>query len=690
MDFIKNFALYVEQLKKIVRGSKVQLSSIKPSDWVEQNVIIPGKPFPGPFRYDKTPYTREIVNCLAPDHPARRIAVKKGAQLGFSSGVVYAGLMWLIRNQPGNSLVTVGSPELIKKAMGRIDSFITNSGNRTLIGDQSGRVRSGKTGDTNLMKEFPNGILSIYNADNHKNIRQDDYMYGFLDDLESIKSESEKSGDTIDLLEQRFASYADTQKIFLISTPELALNSNIDYAFSRGDQRYYNVHCPSCHEPIVLKWKHDNGEGGIVWELDNHGHVIKKSVGYVCPKCAGFFKDNRKYKLLNEGLWIPTAKPITDEDYSYHISALYAPVGIYDWYHYTTKYVECHPAGQPRIESKYKSIVNLCWGEGYTPPAESPKATQIMTNIRPYLPGIVPEALSIKHGNGEIIALTLAADIGGHAKGCYKSTEDDGRLDWELLATSESGASYSVDHGSIGTFVNREGEDGSGDRVKWTYRDQRENNIWDELERIINKRYVIDTAEVKYGPDGKPAVFDMPVQIVVIDTGYLDKFVIPFIDKMNNGAIKRCFGVKGLKEHLWLEQGVDVPRFTISSSHKRIYNLRVGMYKDDLATLMSLTWDAKKEDSQPFGFMNFPQSEGGKYQLNNFFSHFEAEERRSVKDKKGKIVYRWEKINSAVQNHHLDTRVYNYAALDILMARLFEREKIKNGTWGTFVELMKS
>ena len=248
MDFIKNFALYVEQLKKIVRGSKVQLSSIKPSDWVEQNVIIPGKPFPGPFRYDKTPYTREIVNCLAPDHPARRIAVKKGAQLGFSSGVVYAGLMWLIRNQPGNSLVTVGSPELIKKAMGRIDSFITNSGNRTLIGDQSGRVRSGKTGDTNLMKEFPNGILSIYNADNHKNIRQDDYMYGFLDDLESIKSESEKSGDTIDLLEQRFASYADTQKIFLISTPELALNSNIDYAFSRGDQRYYNVHCPATNQ----------------------------------------------------------------------------------------------------------------------------------------------------------------------------------------------------------------------------------------------------------------------------------------------------------------------------------------------------------------------------------------------------------------------------------------------------------
>lgn len=684
----QDVSIYRNQFKSMIRESGVKISTMKPSEWVEANVIMPNKPIPGPFRYTNTPYTREIVDCLAPDHPARRIAFKKGAQIGASSGIIYAGSMWMMKNQPGNTLVTVGAPELIKKAMSRIDQFITNASLRDLIGDQSGRAKSNRTGDTNLMKEFPNGMISIYNASNHKNIRQDDFMYGFLDDLESIRSESEQSGDTISLLEQRFASYGTTQKILFISTPELLQGSNIEVAYLRGDQRHYNVPCPVCHEMIVLKWKHEGG-GGIQWDFDNHGRVDERTVGYCCPKCAGFFRDNKKQKMLNDGIWIPTANAITNFDYSYHISALYAGANQLDWYRYVSNYVEAHPKSG-RIESKYKAHVNLCLGECYEPPAESPKATQIMSNIRPYLPGVIPEALSIKHGNGEIIALTLAADIGGHAKGCYKSTEDDGRLDWELLAHSESGATYSILHGSIGTFVNREGEDAPVDRVKWTYRDQRENNIWDEFERIINTRYPIDLAEVRYGTDGKPVTATMPVQIVVIDTGYLDKFVIPFIDKMNSGPVKRCFGVKGLKEHKWEELGYDVPKFTLSSSHKRVYNLRVGLYKTQLADSMALPWDAKKDDSQPFGFMNFPQSEEGLYQFKDFFAHFEAEERREVKDgKTGRTLYRWVKINDGVQNHHLDTRVYNYAAIDILMARVFEREKIKNGTWGTFVELMK-
>ena len=86
--------------------------------------------------------------------------------------------------------------------------------------------------------------------------------------------------------------------------------------------------------------------------------------------------------------------------------------------------------------------------------------------------------------------------------------------------------------------------------------------------------------------------------------------------------------------------------------------------------------------------MNFPQADGGLYGLNNFFSHFEAEERKAIKDKNGKIVYRWDK-KGAQPNHHLDTRVYNLAMIDILMHKAFEQAKIKNGTWGEFVRLVK-
>ena len=56
------------------------LSGLKPSEWVEANIVM-GQPFPGPYRYSKTPYCKEIIDCLAPDHPARWVAFMKGLSL---------------------------------------------------------------------------------------------------------------------------------------------------------------------------------------------------------------------------------------------------------------------------------------------------------------------------------------------------------------------------------------------------------------------------------------------------------------------------------------------------------------------------------------------------------------------------------------------------------------------------------
>jgi hypothetical protein len=51
-------------------------------------------------------------------------------------------------------------------------------------------------------------------------------------------------------------------------------------------------------------------------------------------------------------------------------------------------------------------------------------------------------------GNGRIVLLTCAADMNGKV--------DDARLDFEIVAWAKSGASYSICHGSIGTFIPRE------------------------------------------------------------------------------------------------------------------------------------------------------------------------------------------------------------------------------------------
>ena len=283
---------YLEQFIDLFKGSTVSISDIKPSDWVQQNVVM-GKPFPGPFSYNRTPYCREIIDRFANDNPMKWLAIMKGAQIGLSAGVLIPCLLWMIKNDPSNSYFLVGSPDLIEKATEKLDIGIDNAGLRPYIKPQVQRKRAQKSGDTNTKKEFAGGYIHIGSANNHKDIRDVSLKYGLFDDFESVKSKSKESGSTRKLLEQRFAAYEDSHKICYCSTPELDESSNIKEAYLLGDQRKYFIPCPCCGVMIDWHWTITKGDitGGITWKLDEKGKVIPNSVGYICQECGGFFDD---------------------------------------------------------------------------------------------------------------------------------------------------------------------------------------------------------------------------------------------------------------------------------------------------------------------------------------------------------------------------------------------------------------
>ncbi|HEV8512296.1 MAG TPA: phage terminase large subunit family protein, partial [Cyclobacteriaceae bacterium] len=60
---------------------------------------------------------REVVDCLSPSHPARIVAVMKGAQVGFSTGVIENGIGWIISQNPGNILFMSGHELLAEESM---------------------------------------------------------------------------------------------------------------------------------------------------------------------------------------------------------------------------------------------------------------------------------------------------------------------------------------------------------------------------------------------------------------------------------------------------------------------------------------------------------------------------------------------------------------------------------------------
>jgi phage terminase large subunit GpA-like protein len=684
MSFTDN-NLYISQLEAIIRAGNVQISNIKPSDWVEQNVIM-GQPFPGPYRYSKTPYCREIIDCLAPDHPARWVAFMKGLQVGASSGIIIPGLGWIIKESPANTYFTVGSPDLIEKANGKLDLLIKNSGLQDYIRPQVEKRRNSATGDKIAKKDFSGGFINITTPNNHKEWRDVSLKYGFIDDFEAAKSKSKESGATRKLIEGRFAAYADVHKIFYISTPELKATSNIEPAYLLGDQRKYLIPCPHCHEHIELHWRiqvDEKNYGGIYWEEDN-GRLIESSVGYICQKCAAFFKDNNKQQQLIDGFWRPTAQASKPGFYSYHLSSLYAPPGMYSWKHYVQNWIECHPPGQPRNEAEYMTFVQTCLGQTYEPESRDMKANKIMDNARGYEAGTIPEALSREHGNGDIILLTCAADLNGTMRGVNGAEISDARLDYEIVAHSESGATYSILQGSIGTFIPRENtlKGPKADRKRWVYEHNHENSVWPEFEKILGRDFMTDTGR------------RMQIHLTGIDCGvYASTGAYPFIDKTNFNVV----GVKGDREDKYLLATKDTKIFKESVERGRLFILQVGIIKDRISDFMNLKWERGSGD-QPSNFMNYPNPSKEMYQYESFFKHYEAEHRTTVQNADGETLFRWVKKTQTAQNHMFDCRVYNLAIRDIYVfyfiksanPKLREAFKGKDFTWRDLVAYYRS
>lgn len=651
-------------MSDILDGAEVLLSDIKPSEWVEANRIMTSAEsnFPGRFSYRHTPYAREIVDCMMPDHPARVVSVMKGAQIGFTTGVIEPSIGWTISENPCNILFLTGHSDLAEEAVAKIDSMIDGCGIRHLIKPTAIRNRKSKTGDTNTKKEFAGGSLISGSAGNHKLLRQRSARVAFIDDFDAAKGDSKESGSTRKLIERRLAAHYAQMKVFYISTPEVR-PSNIEEVYLLGDQRRYHIPCPCCGEMIPLHWSvpiPDSKEmAGITWRLDDSGKLIPESVGYICQKCGGFFDDKNKYELNLAGRWYPTAEAQRPGYYSYHISALYAPIGMFDWEYYVREYLEANPVGQPRKEILHQTFVNLTLGETYEPSGEDVKATELQKNIRNYTIGIIPEKLSIADGNGKIVLLTLGCDLNGK--------EDDARLDYEIVAFSETGATYSITHGSIGTFVPREGTRGE-DRERWTYRHGAERSVWRELDNILAAKYETDTGR------------RMKVFIAGVDCGYQTIHAYQYIDSTNHTV----FGLKGKDTDKYTPIGRDARTFALSKEKNNLYLVEANIAKDHLADHMRLRWNETLAEVQPPGFMNFPTPAAGLYTFNNYFSHFEAEHK--ILDSKRN--YRWLKKSDVHQNHLFDCRIYATVCRDILVHLVCKEMKIINGTWSDYCDVV--
>lgn len=658
-----------QHISDLLDNSLSLFSDIKPSDWSEQNRYMSSAESnfkQGMYSYKFTPYCREIIDAFSPYHPARVISVMKGAQIGVSKGVLENVIGYYISQHPCNILHLTGHADLAQDAIDNIDMMIDGCGLRDLIVPSSESSR--KTGNTTKAKTFSGGKYTPGTVTNHKLFAQRSFLIGLIDDFDKGKQSSKESGSTRKLIEQRFASSKTKYKLGFLSTPELR-PSNIEEAYMLGDRRLYNVPCPCCGAMIPLKWSvpiaNTDGKekGGIHWKVDSAGKLIKESVGYVCQECGNLFTDKHKYEMNLAGVWVPTAEPSQEGYYSYHISSLYAPVGMFDWEHYIRDYIEANPP-EGQKEHLQKTLVNLCWGEPFEQTGKAPKGNDLQKNTRNYEIGTIPERMSINDGNGEFVLLTCGADMNG--------VVDDARLDYEVVGWTESGASYSITHGSIGTFIPRENSMKiKVDRERWTYDFNSPRSVWPEFAKVLSAYYPKDTGK------------RMQITCSGLDTGHYTQFAYNFIDNTNLNVV----GLKGKDADKYIPIQKDIQSFHYAKERNKLFLVEVNYLKDRLSERISLKW-RNGDGAQPAGFMNFPQPGNGLYGWSNFFEHYESEH-WVVENKDGQIVgAKWEKKSSTSQNHLFDVAVYNMAVRDIFVQMILDQFKVKHGSYADFVKII--
>src|SRR5512146_2820506 len=243
---------------------------------------------PGQWRTDRTPYLREIMDCLSPSSHIERVVFMKGAQIGGTE----CGNNWIgyvIHQAQGPMMAVQPTVEMAKRnSKQRIDPLIEESEIlRTLVRDP----RSRDSGNTVLAKEFPGGVLVMTGANSAVGLRSMAARYLFLDEVDGYPGDVDGEGDPINLAMARTRTFA-RRKVFLVSTPKITGMSRIEAAFEESDKRFYAVPCPTCREFQVLKFPQ------LRWPKGQPEKAV-----YVCEHCGQEIQNHQKQWMLPRGAW---------------------------------------------------------------------------------------------------------------------------------------------------------------------------------------------------------------------------------------------------------------------------------------------------------------------------------------------------------------------------------------------------
>lgn len=400
------------------------------SEWADEKRMLPSVSASehGRWRTARTPYLREIMDCLSPSHPCTEVTFMKGTQIGGSE----SGYNWIgsvVDLWPAPMMLVMPTTDTAGRiSKQRIAPMISET---PALRSKISEAKSRDSGNTLLMKEFPGGVLVITGANSGAGLRSMPVKYLFEDEVDAYPEDVDGEGDPCVVAEKRTDTYA-RRKIFRCSSPLERSTSRITRYYAASDQRRYHVPCPHCRHEQVLRWDQMRYETRKAWEVTraDDGEVIEVPAGtegaverdtgelvdvyYECEACEQRIEEHHKTAMLAEGRWI-AMNPGGGRQPGFHLNALYSPVGWFSWWSAVRQYL----AAQADVSGALmQTFTNTVLGEAHDPAGDQPDENELKAHVGDYrLGGVVPRGALMLTWGIDVQHNRLEARLWGWGRG---------------------------------------------------------------------------------------------------------------------------------------------------------------------------------------------------------------------------------------------------------------------------------
>ena len=363
------------------------------AEWADQNRKLTSKTSgeAGDWRTDRVPFIREIMECLSPHHPAKRVVFMKSSQVAGTE----AGLNWVgytIHHDPSPMLCVLPTLDVGEKwSKQRLSSMIEASPALSALIAPS---RSRDSGNTTMMKEFPGGILIVAGANSASSLRSMPAKKLLCDEVDGFPESADDEGDPVKLAERRTSTFP-RKKIFLLSTPTIESLSRINKEWLLSDQRRYFVPCPHCGEHQVLDWENLRADDA------------NERAWFVCMHHGCIIDEHHKTDMLAAGQW--RAQNPASNIVGFHIWAAYTPIGLGDsWVEIMQEW-----ARVKNDPEQQKVFINTYRGECFKDPTEKLDWEVIRSRAEAYPLRTVPAGCLVLTAGVDVQGNRLAVQIAG-------------------------------------------------------------------------------------------------------------------------------------------------------------------------------------------------------------------------------------------------------------------------------------